>query len=79
FDDEKDYNKISLGDELLLENAQLQRQHNREHNNVANNSNVVLKNLTKGETYKLIDNLAEIEKDLILAGGKINYLKNGNE
>lgn len=65
FDDPADYDDISLGDKLVIDNAVSQV--GAEHINV--------KNETTGKTYKTHADFSELEAAMILAGGKINYLK----
>ena len=65
FDDPADYDDISLGDKLVIENAVSQVC--AEHINV--------KNEPTGKTYKTHADFSELEAAMILAGGKINYLK----
>ncbi len=65
FADASDYEKVSLGDELVLENAAGQ----------INGDKVIIKNLTTGESYEALHNLQDLEKKMIMAGGKINMMK----
>ena len=66
FADPADYDRIRLGDKLVIENAAAQ----------VENEEIIVKNETKGEEYKMIPNLSDLEKKMILNGGKINMLKN---
>lgn len=66
FKDAADYDKIDLGDELVIEDAKKQ----------VGESVLILKNLTKNQEYEMLPNLQELEKAMILAGGKINMMKN---
>lgn len=66
FKDEADYDKITEGDELSLENIKTA---------VLNDQPAVLKNLTTGENYKLKYDLTKRQKDIILAGGLLNYTR----
>lgn len=61
-----DYDRISQGDELSLEGIK---------SAIINSSPAVLKNLTTGEAYELKYDLSERQKDIILAGGLLNYTK----
>lgn len=61
-----DYDKITQGDELSLEGIK---------NAIINSSPAVLKNITTGETYELKYDLSARQKDIILAGGLLNYTK----
>lgn len=66
FNDEADYDKITEGDELSLENIKTA---------VLNDQPAVLKNLTTGENYELKYDLTKRQKDIILAGGLLNYTR----
>lgn len=61
-----DYDKITQGDELSLEGIK---------DAIINSSPAVLKNITTGESYELKYDLSERQKDIILAGGLLNYTK----
>lgn len=61
-----DYDKITQGDELSLEGIKTA---------IINSAPAVLKNLTTGESYELKYELSERQKDIILAGGLLNYTK----
>lgn len=61
-----DYDKINQGDELSLEGIKTA---------IINLAPAVLKNLTTGESYELKYDLSERQKDIILAGGLLNYTK----
>ena len=67
FADPADYDKIDCGDELSLKGIKTA---------IINNSPAVLVNLTKGEEYTLKYDLSQRQKDMILAGGLLNYTKN---
>ena len=66
FKNEADYDKISQGDELSLEGVKTA---------IVNNQPAVLKNLTTGENYELKYDLTKRQKDIILAGGLLNYTR----
>lgn len=66
FANHSDYDKITEGDELSLEGIK---------NAIINSSPAVLKNLTTGESYELKYDLSDRQKDIILAGGLLNYTK----
>ncbi len=66
FADPDDYDKITEGDELSLEGIK---------NAIINSSPVVLKNLTTGESYKIKYEFSDRQRDIILAGGLLNYTK----
>jgi aconitate hydratase len=62
FEDKKDYDTLTVGDELEL--------------NVNNLSDqLVLSNKTKSTTIKVRLNLSSIEKQQILAGGKLSLIR----
>ncbi|MCI8283855.1 MAG: aconitate hydratase, partial [Firmicutes bacterium] len=65
FKDPEDYGKISLNDELVIENAVSQIE----------NDEVTVKNLTSGTEYVMVPDLSELEKNMIKHGGKINMIK----
>lgn len=66
FKDEADYDKISQGDELSMPNIKEE---------ILNDKPVVLQNLTTGESYALKYDLSQRQKDIILAGGLLNYTR----
>lgn len=68
FDDPKDYDYIALGNKLVIENAVSQ----------VSSEHIEVKNETTGRTYKTHADFSELEAAMILAGGKINYLKQEN-
>ncbi len=65
FADQQDYNSLSLGDQLTVENARIQ----------AAAKYITVKNLTTGKTFKVSADFSKLETAMILAGGKINYLR----
>ena len=66
FENEADYDKITQGDELNLPNIKEE---------IEAGKPVVLKNLTTGESYELKYDLSKRQKDIILAGGLLNYTR----
>lgn len=66
FKNEANYDKITQGDELSLEGIKTA---------IVNNQPAVLKNLTTGESYELKYDLTKRQKDIILAGGLLNYTR----
>lgn len=66
FANENDYDKISVNDELCLEGIR---------EGIANGTDVTLKNLTTGESYKLDYQLSERQRDILLAGGLLDYTR----
>ncbi len=61
-----DYDKIAQGDELAIENIK---------DSIKNKTDIVLKNVTKNETYPLSYEFSERQTDMILAGGLLNYTR----
>lgn len=66
FANEADYDKIDQMDELSLPNIR---------EKIANGEAVTLKNLTKGEEYALEANFSQRQKDILLAGGLLDYTR----
>lgn len=66
FKNEADYDKITEGDELSLEGIKTA---------IVNDRPALLKNLTTGESYELKYDLTKRQKDIILAGGLLNYTR----
>jgi len=66
FSDPADYDKISKGDELMLEGIRAAMQ---------NGGAVVLKNITTGDIYALNYDLSERQREIILAGGLLDYTR----
>lgn len=66
FQNEADYDKISQGDELSLPNIKSE---------LENGAPVTLENKTTGERYMLTYSLSERQKDILLAGGLLNYTR----
>ena len=66
FDNEADYDTIDLSDELLIENAKSQ---------LTSGDVIVVKNVTKSLEYKMNIALSPRQKDMLLAGGLINYTR----
>ncbi len=66
FTNSDDYDKITQGDELSLKGIK---------NAIINNKPAVLVNLTTGEEYAIKYDLSQRQKDIILAGGLLNYTK----
>ena len=65
FKNPADYDDFDLGHKLVLEDAVAQVQ----------NEELTVKNLTNGKSYQVLSNFSDLEKAMILAGGKINYIK----
>ncbi len=69
FKNSDDYDKITQGDELEIKNVK---------ENIENNQQLVLTNITKNEEYELFYEFSERQKDMILEGGLLNYTKSKN-
>lgn len=65
FENPADYDTFELGDELVIENAPQQ----------VTQDTIEVKNLTKGLVYKTKPNFSDLERTMILKGGKINAIK----
>lgn len=66
FRNPEDYDRISESDELSLKGIK---------NAIVTSSPAVLLNLTRNEEYELSYDLSQRQKDIILAGGLLNYTK----
>lgn len=65
FEEEKDYDKLSQGDELTLKNLHKSLKEGK----------TVLYNKTKNETYNLVSTLTDRQIDILMAGGLLAYTK----
>lgn len=65
FKDENDYDKIDRDDELVIENAGKQ----------IKDGTVIVKNKTKNTEFSTAVNLSDRQKEMIYAGGLLNYTK----
>ena len=68
FKNEKDYDNISLLDDIQINNIQ----------EVLEVGEVLISNLTKKEHYIVKLDLTIKEKEVIKAGGRLNYVKMNN-
>lgn len=66
FADPADYDDIQVGHRLLIEDPASH----------LDEDTLTVKNLTTGREYVTVHNFSDLEKEMILAGGKINYIKN---
>ena len=64
---EADYDKIAEGDEILIEGFK---------EAIASKSEAVLVNKTNGERVPLVLNFSARQREILLAGGTLNYTKN---
>ena len=69
FKDESDYDKIDMLDELVIENAAKQ---------IENGIEITVKNVTKDYRFVCILNASDRQKEMLYAGGLINFIKNQN-
>lgn len=70
FANEADYDKIDMGDTLCLSDVRAR---------IENNEPLTLKNITKNEEYALSYEFSQRQKDIILAGGLLNYTRESVE
>ena len=66
FVDEKDYEDIEVGDVLKIENAVEQ---------VRRGGRITVKNQTKGTTFEVDLEVSDRNREVLIAGGMINYVK----
>ncbi len=70
FANEGDYDKIEADDDLKIENIRDQ---------IANGDKVVVKNITKNFEFECNISFSNRQKDMLYAGGLLNYTKNTNK
>lgn len=70
FVNEEDYDRISVGDELVLPEIKAELKAGKE---------ITLKNITKNEEYRLICDVSERQIDILTAGGLLDYTKEENK
>ena len=66
FENEADYDRIETGDTLKAENLRSQ---------IKAGSEIIIKNITKGTEFKTKLEISDRQKNIILAGGLLNYTK----
>ena len=66
FVDAVDYDKISQGDKLEFKGLKA---------SIKKGENVILKNMSKGTEIELTYTLSDRQREVLLAGGVINYFK----
>ena len=66
FVNEADYDNISLGDKLCIENIV---------NDIKNGRELTVKNISNGNTFKVSCELSERAVDIVLSGGLLSYTK----
>lgn len=69
FANESDYDRIDQDDELKIENIAEQ---------IASDKNITVKNLTKGFDFECTVNFSDRQKQMLYAGGLLNYTKNNS-
>ena len=70
FADPADYDRIDAGDILALDGIR---------SKIEESGQVTLRNITKGEEYALCCDYSERQKNMILAGGLLNYTKKNSK
>ncbi len=68
FKNEDDYALFDVGDELKIENLK---------DSLVSGKELVLINITKGRSVPLKHDLSEREREVIIAGGRLNFVKGG--
>ena len=66
FKDESDYDGIDQGDELEIPNIKKL---------LSEGKNLIVKNKTKGTEFEVVYSLSDRQKDVLLAGGTLSYMK----
>ncbi len=66
FENEADYDTISQGDELIIENVAEQ---------IKNGDVIVVKNVTTQNEFNVVLSVSDRQKDMLYAGGLLNYTK----
>ncbi|MDD3832708.1 MAG: aconitate hydratase, partial [Oscillospiraceae bacterium] len=69
FENEADYDRVSMWDELGLPNVREMLQKDEA---------LILENKTTGETLSLTSGFSKRQTDILLAGGLLNYTKEQN-
>lgn len=69
FENEADYDTVDMMDELCIENAAKQ---------IAAGDKIVVKNRTKNKEYVTVLTASDRQKEMLYAGGLINYIKKQN-
>jgi len=70
FVNENDYDDIDLNDKLVIENAT---------DVVKNEDRFIVKNVTKGKEYQVEIVLSDRQREMMLAGGLLNYTREKNQ
>ncbi len=69
FKNESDYDKIDMGDELVIENID---------EKIANGDVITVQDKTKGFEFETVSGFSERQKEMLSAGGLLNYTKQKN-
>ena len=69
FKDEKDYDGIDQADELEIPNIK---------ETLREGKNIIVKNLSKGTEFEAIYDLSDRQKEILLAGGTLAFMKKKN-
>ncbi|MDF2502987.1 MULTISPECIES: aconitate hydratase [Clostridium] len=64
FENEADYDSIAENDEILIENAIDQ----------VKTGTITVKNVTKNEEYKMLLNISDLQKEILISGGRLNNI-----
>jgi aconitate hydratase len=70
FKTESDYNEIDSGDEIQILNIR---------ELISKNEPLIVKNLTKGKNFEVNYELSERQRNILLAGGMLSYIKNNKQ
>jgi aconitate hydratase len=65
FTNHADYEKIRIGDDLVIEDARAQLA----------SDEIIVRSADTGTAYRTVGNFSDLEKQMLLAGGKINLIK----
>ena len=68
-ENEADYDRIDMMDELAIDDVRTQ---------LTSGNKIVVKNITKGIEIPTIINVSDRQKDMLLAGGLLNYTRENN-
>ncbi len=68
-ENEADYDKIDMMDELAIDNVRTQ---------LTSGNKIIVKNVTKNIEIPTIINVSDRQKDMLLAGGLLNYTRENN-
>jgi len=69
FADGADYDRISDGDELVIDNV----------HKAVEQDTIVVRNVTKGYEFKTVSVLTQRQREIVLCGGQLNYVAKGGK